>query len=55
MQTRNHDYYRDGILITTADDAHIVNLLENDCYSVMAPEKSWWRVVDVGAVSPCAW
>jgi hypothetical protein len=26
------------------------------CYSkVMAPEKSWWRIVDVGAVSPCAW
>jgi hypothetical protein len=25
-----------------------------ECYSVMAPEK-WWRIVDVGAVSPCAW
>jgi hypothetical protein len=25
------------------------------CYSVMAPEKSWWRVVGEGAVSPCAW
>jgi hypothetical protein len=22
---------------------------------MMTPEKSWWRVVDVGAVSPCAW
>jgi hypothetical protein len=31
-------------------------LQANPCYSkVMAPEKSWWRIVDVGAVSPCAW
>jgi hypothetical protein len=28
---------------------------EDDCYSVMAPEKELWRVVDVGAVSPYAW
>jgi hypothetical protein len=25
------------------------------CYSVMAPENRLWRVVVVGAVSPCAW
>jgi hypothetical protein len=22
-------------------------LRQGDCYSVMAPEKSWWRVIDV--------
>jgi hypothetical protein len=30
-------------------------LRDRHCYSVMTPEKELWRLVDVGAVSPCAW
>jgi hypothetical protein len=46
-QSEKYMYWRREVQMTSFRSA--------SCYSVMAPEKSWWRVVDVGAVSPCAW